>query len=131
MSDMSKKTIKELEDIIQAGSGADAKTARAAYNEIEKRKGPLDFTVTMILGGRRSENTKAPPKAPPKKPTEKIKKMKLKEGKTKMAYGGMSGGKKHMYVAGGSVTDNPGLLALKGSGAKGMEAYKKITGKDG
>jgi len=57
-------------------------------------------------------------------------KMKLKAGKTKMAYGGMSGGKQHMYVAGGSVTDNPGLLALKGSGAKGMEAYKKITGKD-
>ena len=58
-------------------------------------------------------------------------KMKIKEGKTKMAYGGMSGGKKHMYVAGGSVKDNPGLMALKGSGPKGMEAYKKITGKDG
>ena len=41
-------------------------------------------------------------------------KMKLKAGKTKMAYGGMSGGKQHMYVAGGSVKDNPGLLALKG-----------------
>ena len=119
--------MKELKDIIHADSGADAKTARAAYNEIEKREGPLDFTVTMILGGRDIEN----PKAPPKKPTEKIRKMKLKEGKTKMAYGGMSGGKKHMYVAGGSVKDSPGLLALKGSGAKGMEAYKKITGKDG
>jgi len=127
MADMSKKSIKELKSIIQADSGADAKTARAAYNEIEKREGPLDFTVTMILGGRSLEN----PKAPPKKPIEKIKKMKLKQDKTKMAYGGMSGGKQHMYVAGGSVTDNPGLLALKGSGAKGMEAYKKITGKDG
>ncbi len=46
-----------------------------------------------------------------------------------MAYGGMAGGKKHMYVAGGSVQDNPGLLALKASGPKGMEAYNKITGK--
>ena len=44
----------------------------------------------------------------------------------KMAYGGMSGGKKHMYVAGGSVTDNPGLRALKKASPV---AYNKITGK--
>ena len=49
--------------------------------------------------------------------------------KSKMAYGGMAGGKKHMYVAGGAVQDNPGLLALKASGSKGMEAYNKITGR--
>jgi len=48
------------------------------------------------------------------------------EGKTKMAYGGMAGGKKHMYVAGGNVTDNAGLLALKKASP---EAYNKITGK--
>ena len=52
----------------------------------------------------------------------------LKKNAEKMAYGGMSGGKKHMYVAGGNVTDNPGLKALRASGPKGMEAYKKITG---
>ena len=52
----------------------------------------------------------------------------LKKNAEKMAYGGMSGGKKHMYVAGGSVKDNPGLKALRASGPKGMEAYKKITG---
>ena len=50
------------------------------------------------------------------------------KGPSKMAYGGMSGGKKHMYVAGGNVTDNPGLKALRESGPKGMEAYKNITG---
>jgi hypothetical protein len=50
------------------------------------------------------------------------------KGPSKMAYGGMSGGKKHMYVAGGNVTDNPGLKALRASGPKGMEAYNKITG---
>jgi len=50
------------------------------------------------------------------------------KGPSKMAYGGMSGGKKHMYVAGGNVTDNPGLKALRASGSKGMEAYEKITG---
>lgn len=52
---------------------------------------------------------------------------KPKDKKTKMAYGGMSGGKKHMYVAGGSVQDNPGLLALK---KKSPETYTKITGKN-
>ena len=52
----------------------------------------------------------------------------LKKNAEKMAYGGMSGGKKHMYVAGGNVTENPGLKALRASGPKGMEAYKKITG---
>jgi hypothetical protein len=31
-----------------------------------------------------------------------------------------------MYAAGGSVTDNPGLKALKASGPKGMEAYNNI-----
>ena len=53
---------------------------------------------------------------------------KMKKKKAEMAYGGMSGGKKHMYSAGGSVTDNPGLKALRASGPGGMEAYKRITG---
>jgi hypothetical protein len=46
--------------------------------------------------------------------------------KTKMMYGGMANGKKHNYAAGGSVSDNAGLRALK---AASPEAYKKITGK--
>jgi len=46
--------------------------------------------------------------------------------KTAMAYGGMSGGKKHNYAAGGMVKDNPGLKALK---AASPMAYNKITGK--
>jgi len=53
---------------------------------------------------------------------------KMKKKKAEMAYGGMSGGKKHMYSAGGSVTDNSGLKALRASGPRGMEAYNKITG---
>ena len=56
--------------------------------------------------------------------------LELPELKSKMAYGGMANMKKHMYVAGGSVKENPGLKALKASGPKGMEAYKKITGKN-
>ena len=53
-----------------------------------------------------------------------------KQIKAKMAYGGMANKKQHMYVAGGSVTNTPGLKALKASGAKGMKAYKKITGRN-
>jgi hypothetical protein len=49
---------------------------------------------------------------------------KNKNKKAEMAYGGMSGGKRHMYSAGGSVTDNPGLRALKKASP---EAYNKIT----
>ena len=51
------------------------------------------------------------------------------KGKAKMMRGGMANKKEHMYAAGGSVTDNAGLRALKASGPKGMQAYKKITGK--
>jgi len=40
-------------------------------------------------------------------------KVKGKMKKPEMAYGGSVGGKKHMYVGGGSVTDNAGLRALK------------------
>ena len=32
--------------------------------------------------------------------------------KPEMMYGGMANNKKHMYAAGGSVKDNPGLKAL-------------------
>lgn len=58
-------------------------------------------------------------------PEKKLKKMK-KKMKAEMAYGGMANGKKHMYAGGGSVTDNPGLQALRKASP---EAYKKITGK--
>ena len=53
-----------------------------------------------------------------------------KKGPAKMAKGGMANGKPHMYLSnGGSVKDNAGLIALKNSGPKGMEAYNKIKGK--
>lgn len=57
-------------------------------------------------------------------PRSKLSKMK----KAEMMAGGMANGKKHMYSAGGAVTDNAGLKALKASGPKGMQAYKRITG---
>lgn len=44
--------------------------------------------------------------------------------KSRMAYGGTVMGKKHFYVAGGSVKMNPGLMALRKSSP---EAFAKIT----
>jgi len=63
---------------------------------------------------------------------EKAKNNKARGGmpkKAQMMRGGMANGKQHMYAAGGSVTENPGLKALKASGPKGMKAYNKIMGK--
>jgi len=56
-----------------------------------------------------------------KKPKDK----KSKSNKTEMMYGGMAGGKRHMYSGGGSVTDNAGLRALKKASP---EAYNNIKG---
>ena len=52
----------------------------------------------------------------------------LKKNVEKMSYGGMSGGRKHMYTAGGNVTDN---LPNKGTRAlaktpKGRKALKNM-----
>jgi hypothetical protein len=88
----------------------DARKVLEKYGKVTaKDKTPMGISVTIAT--------------PLPRPERKGKK------KTEMAYGGMAGGKKHMYAAGGMVKDNPGLKALKASGPKGMEAYKKITGK--
>ena len=50
----------------------------------------------------------------------------VKNGKAKMMRGGKANKKEHMYAAGGSVTDNAGLRALKKASPA---AYNKITGK--
>lgn len=50
----------------------------------------------------------------------------VKNGKAKMMRGGKANKKEHMYAAGGSVTDNAGLRALKKASPT---AYNKITGK--
>ena len=56
-------------------------------------------------------------------------KPKSKKGKKKeMMYGGMASGKKHMYSAGGSVTDNlpnKGLRKLAQT-SKGTDAVKNM-----
>ncbi len=52
-----------------------------------------------------------------------VTKIKKSNNKAAMVPGGTSGGKVHMYAAGGVVKDNPGLEALK---LASPEAYNKI-----
>ena len=68
----------------------------------KKGKGKDGIAIIISMMGRK-----------PKEPKKKV----------KMAYGGSVGGKQHMYTAGGSVTDNAGLLALKKASP---EAYMNI-----
>ena len=94
---------------------------------------PSDYTVQQVKDAREvlrkysavTERDRTPPRKRMTKPTPPP-----KGRKAQMMRGGMANGKMHMYSAGGAVTVNAGLRALKASGPKGMEAYKKITGKN-
>ena len=58
---------------------------------------------------------------------ERNRRNKARSKKAQMMRGGMANGKVHMYSAGGAVTDNAGLRALRASGPKGRAAYNKIV----
>ena len=103
-------TTNQLKAMLRKNSGASADEVRAAIREL-KRRGEPTPPPKEVTGGRREIGPLPKPKA-------------------RMMRGGMANGKVHMYSAGGSVKENPGLKALKASGPKGMEAYKKITGRD-
>ena len=97
-------------------SAAEVKKANKVlkeYGKVTERDKTTGISVSVMM--------------PTPKPKRQAKKTKSK--KAEMMRGGMANGKMHMYSAGGAVTDNAGLRALKASGPKGMEAYKKITGK--
>ncbi len=104
---------------------------------------PEDYTVqelkdakkVMANVGSLGQDRTAPKMAKGGKATKKVPVISIGVGmaempkgrdKAKMMRGGMSGGKEHMYAAGGMVQDNPGLKALK---AASPIAYNKITGK--
>jgi|SRR6056300_315921 len=89
--------------------------------ERKDAKKVLDAYATVDGGGKGvGRGTTAKPQKGPKPRPKSI-----PARKSAMKDGGMAYGKKHMYAAGGSVTMNPGLKALK---AKSPEAFKKITG---
>ena len=66
--DYSDKSDAALRKMMEKGSGASVADVKAAYNELAKRKGGLDFTVTMVLGGRElGKDEIVMPKPKPKK----------------------------------------------------------------
>ena len=109
-SGLSRKELNELRKKVLQGDKEDKKMIK--YQQMKpKQKDMVDSMGKMGIGMKNKGGAI------------------LKKNVEKMAYGGMSGGKKHMYLApGGVVKDNPGLKALRASGPKGMEAYNKITG---
>jgi len=75
----------------------------------------------MNKGGQPNKNKKVPVVAVS---VGMVSAPKTGKGKAQMAKGGMAYGKPHMYLAGGGVTMNPGLKALKKASP---EAFNKIT----
>lgn len=127
---LSKKSTSQLNAMLNKGSGASQKEVRAAIAELKKR-GEETPPPSLVMGGRRemSKGGKATKKVPVISIGIGMAEFPKGKKKTQMMRGGMANGKQHMYSNGGAVTDNAGLRALKASGPKGMEAYKKITGK--
>jgi len=98
------------------------------------READLDeFDAEALLRRILRQNNIATPEGMAKKqnPAGRINPDKKAKGgvakKAQMMKGGMANGKAHMYSAGGSVTDNAGLRALRASGPKGRAAYNKIV----
>ena len=125
----------ELYDVlrgIQTGT-IDRKVASEVQARLKAAYPNTYGTIRKELGNQLAKTSNSKGKAITKKDIPVIAisvgvgKMKKPEKKTKMMRGGMANGKEHMYSAGGVVND--GLKALKASGPKGLEAYKKITGK--
>jgi hypothetical protein len=100
-------TTSQLKAMLNKSSGASADEVRSAIREL-KRRGEPTPPPSEVTGGRRKTGPLPKPKA-------------------RMMRGGMANGKQHMYAAGGSVTENAGLKALKASGPKGRAAYNKIV----
>ena len=104
-------TPSEAYDIVENPEGHSAKKVKYAQEVLRQYS-------------KITERDRTPPRETMTKPTPPP-----KGRKAQMMRGGMANGKQHMYAAGGSVTENPGLKALKASGPKGMKAYNKIMGK--
>ena len=115
-------TANKLQDITN-DDAQPAKLRAAAKKELSTRSMASD-----TMPGKARTNFKDGGKATKKVPVISIgvgmAEMPKGKGKAAMMRGGMANGKQHMYAAGGSVTDNPGLRALKKASP---EAYNKIT----
>jgi hypothetical protein len=103
---------------------ADAKTPAPIRAAAKRRLDRLSGADNTAPASQMSKGGKATKKVPVISIGIGMAEMPKGKGKAKMMRGGMSGGKEHMYSAGGMVKDNPGLKALK---AASPEAYNKIT----
>ena len=124
--------ISEANKIVMAVQDGTAKKQGYTAQEIKDAKARLaqfnKNTKNDTMPGKARTNFKDGGKATKKVPVISIgvgmAEMPKGKGKAAMMRGGMANGKQHMYAAGGSVTDNPGLRALKKASP---EAYNKIT----
>ena len=125
-----KAAINESTGIIyDTGSSAkDRAAAQAELTSIFKRVGQdaRDYQASIMGSIKKGATENMLQDSKYKKKKELIET--ASKGPSKMAYGGMSGGRKHMYTAGGNVTDN---LPNKGTKAlaktpKGRKALKNM-----
>ena len=101
-SDKSAKQIKEIRTKVLSEDKADKKIIK--YQQMKpKQKDMVDNMGKMGIGMKNNKGGAI-----------------LKKNVEKMSYGGMSGGKKHMYSAGGDVIDN-----LPNKGTKQLAKTKK------
>ena len=116
-----------LDDLLPSASPAEVRAKAKKYGQENPDKSDAEVAELFAPSLKRAERKQAEKALKRGKKTAEAKRTITK---AEMAYGGMANGKKHMYLNKGAlVTDNAGLRALKASGPKGMEAYKKITGK--
>lgn len=130
--------VAKLERILQEGSTAtkaEKAEARKKLREIRQAQAAKEQSRRAKIGdANRKKEVELPPLKSKMKDGGMSKKKKvpviavsvgmMPKGKAQMAKGGMAYGKAHMYAAGGSVTMNPGLKALKKASP---EAFNKIT----
>jgi len=98
------KYYKEL--IAEAKKAGDMKKVKELKKQLAQREREINKQASMDRNARsNAADLKAGSAMGGAKPPKPMK-------KPQMMYGGMANNKKHMYSAGGSVKDNPGLKAL-------------------
>jgi hypothetical protein len=94
------------ERIAEAKKAGDMKKVKELEKQLAQREREINKQASMDRNSRsNAADLKAGSAMGGAKPPKPMK-------KPEMMYGGMANNKKHMYAAGGSVKDNPGLKAL-------------------
>jgi hypothetical protein len=117
--------ISRLEDRIAEAKKAGKSTAamEKELKELDAKKQSMMDTIAEDQGAEAKEMYKSK-KAPMPKPRPQRKAMGGAVKKPAMAYGGTANMKKHMYAAGGQVTDN--MKGLKALAKKRPDVVRKM-----